>query len=296
MGSSVVLQSLLNGAIAGCQYGLVAVGLTLIYQIRSFFNLAHGGVYLTSAYVANVLIVDKSWPAPIGIFIAVLFGMVIGVLMELSIYRPLARRGASSTVLLIASLGLLIVIQNIIAFAFGSFTRSFSTANASESVPILGLRITDVQLIAIGVFAAITALLWLWIYRTKSGKLVRAVADNVPLSIVFGIDSDRVTLSVFAVASALAAIAGILAGYDTNIYPTMGFWGILPPVVAIVVGGLGSIAGAFLGALFIGVVQNLAAWFLPTVWANAIMFIVLLGFLLARPSGFAGAVLARGKT
>jgi branched-subunit amino acid ABC-type transport system permease component len=292
----VLSQSILNGLIAGCEYGLVAAGLALVYQVRSFFHLAHGAVCLTSAYAANLLIVEQHWPPQIGIPAAILWGAALGVLMELAVYRPLVRRGASSTILLIASLGLLITLQSIVAFLFGSFTRSFFAEGVDEGLLVGGLRVTAVQLVTIAVFAAAAALLWLWMFRTKTGKEVRAVADNAQLSVAFGIDSGRVILLVFAVGSALAATAGILAGYNTNIFPTMGFWGILPAVVAIVVGGLGSISGAFLGAMFVGIVQNLAAWFLPTVWTNAIMFVVLLGFLLFRPTGLVGVALPNTRT
>src|SRR5438270_13331485 len=103
-------QSILNGLIAGCEYGLVAAGLALFYQVRSFFHLAHGAVYLTSAYTANLLIVGLRWPLSIGIAAAILWGIALGVVMELTVYRPLVRRGASSTILLIASLGLLIAL------------------------------------------------------------------------------------------------------------------------------------------------------------------------------------------
>ena len=292
----MLLQALLNGLIAGCEYGLVAAGLALVYQVRAFFHLAHGAVYLTSAYAANVLIVERHWAPPLAIAAAMLWGMALGVLMELAVYRPLVRRGASSTILLIASLGLLIALQSIVAFLFGSFTRSFFAGGVNEGLLVGGLRVTAVQLVTIGVFIAAGALLWLWMFRSKAGKQVRAVADNAQLSIAFGIDSNRVILLVFAVASALAAIAGILAGYNTNIFPAMGFWGILPAVVAIVAGGLGSISGAFLGAMFVGIVQNLSAWFLPTVWTNAIMFVVLLGFLLLRPTGLVGVALPNTRT
>jgi branched-chain amino acid transport system permease protein len=291
-----MLQSILNGIIAGCEYGLIAAGLALVYQVRSFFHLAHGAVYLTSAYVANFLIAENHWPLQVGIAVAILWGAALGVLMELAVYRPLAKRGASSTILLIASLGLLIALQSIVAFVFGSFTRSFFAGGVNEALLVAGLRVTAVQLLTIGVFAAAGALLWLWMFRTKTGKEVRAVADNAQLSVAFGIDSGRVVLLVFAVASALAAMGGILAGYNTNIFPAMGFWGILPAVVAIVVGGLGSISGAFFGAMFVGIVQNLAAWFLPTVWTNAIMFVVLLGFLLFRPTGLVGVALPNTRT
>jgi len=121
----MIWQSVFNGVIAGCEYGMIAAGLALTYQVRSFFNLAHGAVYLTSAYIANILIVEGQWPLQIGIAVAILWGTGLGVLMELAVYRPLVRRGASATMLLIASLGLLIALQNVIAFFFGSFTRTF---------------------------------------------------------------------------------------------------------------------------------------------------------------------------
>jgi branched-subunit amino acid ABC-type transport system permease component len=290
-----MLQSLLNGVISGCQFGLVAIGLALVYQVRGFFHVAHGAVYLTGAYVANVLIADHQWPAFAGIPSAILAGVLLGLTMEVAIYRPLARRGASATILLIASLGILIVVQNVIALTFGSFSRTFFGQGVQEGFTLWSLRVTRVQMISVTAFALIGAILWVWMFKTRSGKTVRAVADNPELGIAFGIDSDRVILLVFAVASGLAAVAGILAGYDTNVYPSMGFWGILPPVVAIVVGGLGSISGALAGAMFVGIVQNLAAWFLPAIWTNAILFMVLFAFLLIRPSGMIGAPLPRPR-
>jgi len=291
----MLTQAISNGLIAGCEYGLFAAGISLIYRIRSFFHLAHGAAYLVGAYVANVLAIEARWPMAIAIAAAIFLATMIGAAIELAVYRPLVRRGASVTILLIASLGLLIALQNVVEFAFGSFTRTFYASGAPSALVVAGLRVTSVQLVTVGVYAVVGLLLWGWLYATRSGKIVRAVADSAELGIAFGIDSDRVILTVFAVASALAAIAGILAGYNTNIYPTMGFWAILPAIVAVVAGGLGNISGAFLGGLFVGVVGNLAAWFLPSAWQDAVMFAILLAFLLIRPQGIVGTALpARG--
>jgi branched-chain amino acid transport system permease protein len=288
-----MLQALLNGVISGCQFGLIALGLALVYQVRTFFHVAHGAVYVAGAYAANILIVDHHWPAYAGIAAAIIAAAALGAAMELAIYRPLARRGASGTILLIASLGILICVQNVIALAFGSFTRTFFGQGVQEGFALWTLRFTRVQAISVVAFALIGAILWVWMFKTRSGKEVRAVADNPGLAMAFGIDSDRVILLVFTAASGLAAVAGILAGYDANVYPSMGFWGILPPVVAIVVGGLGSISGALAGAMLVGIVQNLSAWFLPAIWTNAVLCIVLFGFLILRPSGMIGTPLPR---
>jgi branched-subunit amino acid ABC-type transport system permease component len=287
-------QVILNGIIAGCEYGLIAAGLMLVYQVRSFFNLAHGAVYLTSAYVANFLIVVGNCPAAAAIPIAIAWGAGLGALMELAIYRPLIRRNATPTVLLIASLGILIAAQNIVVLAFGSFTRTFFPSGIPEGIVVAGLRLTVIQSLTICVYAVIVATLWLWFFRTKSGREARAVADNPQLSIAFGVNADAVILRTFAVASMLAAVAGILAGYNTSVFPSMGFWGILPGVVAIVVGGLGSISGAFVGGLFVGITQQLAGWFFPAQWQTAALFVLLFGFLLFRPQGFVGTVTRKG--
>src|SRR5258706_275767 len=281
-------QLIVNGVVAGAIYSLVALGFALIYQTSRFFHFAHGGVYTSGAYLAYLFIVLLRFPFPVGIVCAVLFASLIGGLIEVGIYRPLRRRSASSSVLLLASLGILIVMQNFISMFFGDDSKSIRNAPITEGVSLLNARITSIQITIVAVSWGLCCLTWAALHFTRGGRIMRAVANDNELSRVVGINSDKTILASFILGSALAAIAAIFIALDTDMVPLMGFHALLMGVVAVIVGGVGSVPGALVGGLFIGLVQHLGVWKLPTQWQDAIIFVMLILLLLLRPQGFAG--------
>lgn len=286
-------QIVANGLVAGSTYALVALGFGLIFQVCRFFHFAHGGVYACAAYVAYAGVNSLGISIWVAVPIAVLGAAILGSGIEILIYSPLRRRSASSLIFLIASLGVLIVLQNCLSLAFGDATVRLRSGEVSEGINVLGARITVVQIMTVAISVALSLGTWAWLRYSRWGCMLRAVATDFGLSSVVGIQSDRVIMLTFAIGSALAAVAAILVAYDTDLTPTMGFRALLMGVVAVIVGGIGSIPGYFLGGIFVGLAQHLGVWKLPTEWQDAIVFLVLILFLLLRPQGFLGTPLRR---
>lgn len=190
--------------------------------------------------------------------------------------------------MLLVSLGLYIVLQNIISLLFGDDTKSIRTWEVREGIEIAGAYITPVQVIIIAVSIIVVILVSGYLMLAKTGKAIRAVASDSELSKLSGIKSDKIILISFAIGSALAGIAGILVALDVDMTPTMGMNMLLMGVVAMIIGGVGSIWGIVLGSLLLAAAQNLAVWYISSQWMDATASIILLVFLLFRPQGFMG--------
>lgn len=198
------------------------------------------------------------------------------------------KRKATDLTLLIASLGLYIVLQNIISMIWGDDTKTMRTGEVVEGHPFLGARITDIQIVIIITSLILMSLLALMMMKTKFGKSLRALANDSELARLSGINSDRFILYAFAIGSFLAAVASIMISFDTDMTPTMGFNALVMGVIAVIVGGMNSLPGAALGGLFIGLAQNLGVYWLPSKWQDTIAFGILILFLLFKPYGILG--------
>jgi len=223
-------------------------------------------------------------PLWISIFLGVVASLVLGCLMELFVYRPFRGRGSSGLVLLLASLGMYILLQNVVSMAFGDETRSIRTGAVQEGINILGARITPIQIVTVIVSISLVAGLWVFLRITRIGKAMRAVANDPQLANVSGIH----VLWAFAIGSGLAGLAGILVALDVDMTPTMGMNALMMGVVVVIIGGVRSIGGIALGAMLLATAQHLGAWYIGSAWQEAIAFVVLVLFLLIRPQGFMG--------
>lgn len=284
----MINQLILNGIIAGSVYTLVAVGFALIYRTVRFFHFAHGVIFTAGAYFTYLLKAWLDWPVIVAAPVSIGLCAMLGVFIETSIYRPLRHKGSSSLILLLASLGIYIVLQNIISMAFGDDTKTIRSGIVKEGINILGARITPVQITIIIVSLLLLVSCFIFLKYMKIGHSMRAVANDSELARVAGIESDKVILMTFALGSALAGIAGILVALDVDMTPTMGMNALMMGVVALIIGGVGSIPGIALGALLLGMAQQFGVWKIGTQWQDAIAFVVLLIFLLFRPQGFLG--------
>ena len=213
--------------------------------------------------------------------------------MDIAVYRPLRRRKATSLVLLIASLGMFIVLQNVVSAIFGDDTKTIRTWPVREGLPILGARITPVQILIIVSAIVLFIATILILKHTKAGIAMRALACNPELARIVGMNTDRVILYTFIVGSALVGAAGVLISLDVDMTPTMGMSALLMGVVVAIVGGIGSLPGAAVGALLIALAQNFGVWYIPSQWQDAIAFAIMLLFLIFRPSGVFGRKLAK---
>lgn len=288
----MLTQLFVEGLFAGSVYALIALGFGLIYSTTRVFHFAHAAIYTAAAYLAysGGLLGLKLYVA---IPLAVILASMLGGLLEIVVYRPLRKKEASPVILLLASLGLLIVIQNAISLLFGDGAKSIRGSAVSEGLAIFEARITAIQVGIMISSVLLLALCWAFIKYSNKGKAMAAVANDPELARIVGIELDQVILFTFVLGSALAAIASILISFDTDMTPTMGFDALLMGVVAAIVGGIGSIPGAFLGGLLVGMAQHLGVWKLPTQWQDAIVFGILIIFLLLRPQGLLGKPLKK---
>lgn len=281
-------QLIVNGVIAGAIYTLFAVGFALMYQTTRFFHFAHGAVYTFGAYFAYLFSIQLGVERIIAFPLACVATMVVGVGLEVLVYKPMRRRKATDLTLLIASLGLYIVLQNIISMLWGDDTKTMRTGVVVEGHEFLGARVTDVQIVIIVTSIVSIALMAIIMTRTKFGKTLRALANDPELARLSGINSDRYIMYAFAVGSFLAAVAAIMISFDTDMTPTMGFNALVKGVIAVIIGGMGSLPGAALGGLLLGLAENLGVYWLPSKWQDTIAFVILILFLLFRPYGILG--------
>ncbi|MEN9978747.1 MAG: branched-chain amino acid ABC transporter permease [candidate division WOR-3 bacterium] len=293
----MLYQLVLNGIIAGCSYSLVALGFTVIYRTVRFFNFAHGAVYTSGAYLTYFIIRSAAgtelanhefllWS--IAGLTGVIGAGISGVLIDRLVYLPLRRRKAPVLIFLLASFGVFIFVQNLIQLLFGAGVLTLRTGPVKEGHFILGAVITNIQIAIIAVTCAVLAFLWLFLQKTKLGRAMRAVADDPITASVMGINPEKTIFFSFAIGSALAGAAGILISLESNIEPTMGMNAILKGIIGAIIGGVGSIPGAFCGGLFLGLIENLCIWKIQTSWKDVIAFAIFLIFLLFRPQGILG--------
>ena len=284
----MIQQLLLNGIIAGSIYALIALGFTVIYRTVKFFHFAHGVVYAAGAYLAYSLIISAGVNPILSFFLAAIIAGVVGVGIDRLVYLPLRRHKAPNLVFLLASFGVFILIQNLLQLIYGAQMLTIRTWPVKEGHHILGAVITDTQILILVVSILLSVGLWLFVKKTKLGKAMRAVADDPLAASIVGINPERIILAAFAIGSALAGAAGILISLETNIEPTMGMNAILKGIIASIIGGIGNIAGAMFGGLFLGIAENLGIWKISAGWKDCIAFVILIVFLLLRPGGIMG--------
>jgi branched-subunit amino acid ABC-type transport system permease component len=285
----IVPQLIINSIIAGSLYALVALGFNFIYGATRFFNLAHGAIAVAGGYTVYFFTKTLGWSAIPAVILGLLVAGLIGYLSERFIYRPLRNRKSSHMILLVASLGVLTALQAVIAMLFTSqFQTLGQVNNINRTFNIFGGVITEIQLIMLFTVIITMILLALILKFTFFGKSVKAISDDEEVSRIVGINTNMVIGIVFFIGSALAGLAGILAGYDTGLEPTMGMSLLLKGVIASIIGGIGNVYGGVLGAFLLGFVENFGIWKISGEWKDAIAFGLLIIFLLFRPQGIFG--------
>jgi len=286
-------QLLFNSFITFGHFLVIGISFQIVYNLIRFFHFAHAVVFTSGAYFTFFFSQLFGWSLFISIPVSVVCSCVLGSLMDLAIYKPLRKKKSSALILLLASLGIYIVLQNVISMFFGDDTKSIRTWQVVEGINVFGARITPVQIIIIGTSILLVLLTGLYLRHSKTGRAMRAVSNDPDLANISGINSNKVILTSFAIGSALVGIAGILVSLDVDMTPTMGMNALMMGVVAMIVGGVGSIWGIVLGSLLLALAQNLGVWYISSQWQDAIAFAILLIFLLFKPEGFFGKKLKK---
>jgi len=286
-------QYFVNALLAASMWALVGVGFALVFRVAKFFHFAHGVVFTIGAYSTYLFNVWLQLPLFVAIAAGIVSSTILGFVIESIVYRPLRKRNSQPLVLLLASLGVYIVLQNLISLIFGDATKSVRSKVVKEGVKVFGARITPVQILMMSTSVILIVVVAVLLKKTRLGRAMRAVANDQELARVSGIDTNRVYLWTFALGSALAGAAGILIALDVDMTPTMGMNALMMGVVVVIIGGAGSIPGIAIGALLLGMAQHLGVGWIGAQWQDAIAFVILLAFLLVRPEGVMGKKLRK---
>lgn len=281
-------QLLLNIFISGSLTFLVSLSFSYIYYPARFFHIAQAAVITLGAYFAYLFSQIFHLSLFIAIPLAIITATFCGVLCEVVVYRPMRESNSSLLSYLIASIGLYVVMQNCISLAFGDDSKPLNLGEVSVGHSVFGAYVTTVQLITIigSIMLFIGTLMFT--NNTLVGKSIKAISVNPELSNIYGINTNKVVAWSFVIGSALGASAGILSGLQTNITPTMGFSILLYGIVAMVIGGVGSMRGLLGGAVVVATSQHVVAHYFDPRWMDAVAYIILIFFLMWRPLGFSG--------
>lgn len=282
-----LIKTLISGLGLGSIYALIALGYTMVYGIAKMLNFAHGDVIMVGAYAGIVAFTSAGLPPVLTVFLSVAACTLLGVLIEHFAYKPL--RGASSLSVLITAIGMSYLLQNLALMIFGSQQQAYPQYVSLPQLTLGDIVIDGITLLTLGVTALIMAGMSLFINRTRLGKAMRAVAEDRGAAELMGISVDRTIALTFAIGSALAAVASICYGL-TYVYikPTTGAMPGIKAFTAAVFGGIGSLPGAMLGGIMLGVIEQMAKTYISPLWADAIVFAVLVLVLVIRPTGLMG--------
>ena len=282
-----IIEQLINGLRTGSIYALIALGYTMVYGIAKMINFAHGDIIMVGAYALFVFVTTLQLPVIPAVVLTIIFCALLGVITEKVAYKPL--RKAQPLAVLITAIGVSYFLQNIVQLLFGATPLPFASIIQIPAVKFGTINVSGITLITLIVTAVCMILLSLFISKTKTGRAMRAVSEDKGAAELMGINVNGTISLTFAIGSGLAAVACILfiCQYE-SLRPTLGALPGIKAFVAAVLGGIGSIPGAMLGGIILGIIESLSKAYISTQLSDAIVFGVLVVVLLVRPSGLLG--------
>ena len=283
----MLLQFIINGLITGLLYSLLAIGFALVYNTTHIFHIAAAGIYVFAAYMFWLFAVKLGIPTLLAATIAILLTMGLSLLSESTLYRPLRKKKTSLSVIMIASIGLMTVIVNLIAMFFGNETKVVENS-ILKTYQWGELIITTPQLYQIIVSVVAITIFLLCLDRTTYGLKIRALSADETLFETLGYNKQQTFSVIFQASGLFIGLASCATVYDVGMDPNMGMTVLINAMVAMIIGGTGRFNTCVLGGLLIGVLQSLTVFFFASNWQNAITFALLLVFLFLRPQGIAG--------
>ena len=283
------LSYLINGISLGSVYAIIALGYTMVYGIAKMLNFAHGDIIMVGSYVAFIAINSMGLPVPVSILLSVVVCTVLGMVIERVAYKPL--RHASKLAVLITAIGASYFLQNVALLIFGANTKSFTSIVGNGSIQLAGGTLSVTMVTIVTVIACVVIMIGLMAFMkySKAGHAMLAVSEDDGAAQLMGINVNATIALTFAIGSGLAAIAGVLL---CSAYPSLTpYTGSMPGIkafVAAVFGGIGSIPGAFIGGILLGVIEILGKAYISSQLADAIVFAVLIVVLVVKPTGLLG--------
>ena len=286
----MLAQQILNGLVVGSVYGLFALGFTLLFGVNHIMNMAHGSVFMWGAFAGLYAVTGMDAPIGVALVIGMVVGGLLSVLLDLLAFRPLRKRGAPEFSAIVSSIGANLVLLALAQKVSNTAVMRFPyDAFPVVVYRVLGLRVQLLQLLIMGLVLVMVAGLVFYLYRTDFGRRIRAVAFSEQTARLLGINPTWVNIQVFFIAGALAGLAGVLIGLVFNsVHFAMGEPLLLRAFVVVILGGLGSIPGALIAGLIIGLVQSLGVAYISAGVAEAIVFLALFVVILVRPTGLFG--------
>ncbi len=283
----VFLSTVINGLSLGSIYAVIALGYTMVYGIAKMLNFAHGDIIMVGAYICFYMMGLFGLPPLVAVLISMVGCTVLGIVIERLAYKPL--RSAPSLDVLITAIGVSYFLENSALLLFGANPKTFTSVVSMGPIVIGGLTIKATALVSIVVNIVIAVALTLFTQRGKMGKAMRAVSEDKGAAQLMGIDVNKTISLTFAIGSGLAAIAGVLlcSAYPTLV-PTTGAMPGIKAFVAAVLGGIGSIPGAMIGGIVLGIIEILARTYISSQLSDAIVFGILVVVLLVKPTGILG--------
>lgn len=269
-------------------YLVITYSFSICYRTMRFINLAHAISLTLAAYMVYTFSSLLSLPFWLSIVLSISVVLILMVLVNGIIYRPGRKSGLEGWQLMIVSLGLYIVFQNVISIVWKDATLSFRTWEIRQGHPLLDGSITDVQIVTLAVSTLLLIATWLFQEKAFTGLRMKAVSMNPELGSIVGMDKEKMTAISIALGSTLMACSGILIAADVDMNPTMGFDWLLYGIVTMIIAGTGRIRYMVFGALLLAAAQHLTAHFLGNQWMNATAYVILIVFLYLRPYGFSG--------
>ena len=282
-----LIQTFISGLSLGSIYALIALGYTMVYGIAKMLNFAHGDIIMIGAYAGIIAVGQAGLPPVLAIIASVLVCTLLGILIERFAYKPL--RQASPLSVLITAIGVSYFLQNVALLVFGSQQKAYPTLLTLPAIHLGRVTVDGMSLLTLALTAVIMICLHFFISKTKLGKAMRAVSEDKGAAEIMGISSNRTITLTFAIGSALAAFASIFYGM-TYVYikPTTGSMPGIKAFTAAVFGGIGSIPGAMLGGIMLGIIEQFSKTYISTLWADAIVFGVLVIVLVLKPTWLRG--------
>jgi branched-chain amino acid transport system permease protein len=280
------ITHMFNGAIIGSAYGLMGVGLTLIFGLMNVVNFAHGELYMLGAFFVYSLVAILQ----VNYFFSILLGiggiLVFGVIIERLTIKPI--RNAPILMTALVTLGLSIFLKNTALVIWGGVPKKIPNPFPSAPLKLGYVYVTQPRIFALLLTIGVIILLHYIIKKTKLGKAMRATFENKDAAALMGIRVDRIYLYTFAIGSVMAAMAGILLGTIYLVYPTMGELAVLKAFIIVIMGGMGNFVGAFFSGIILGISESLGAGFISTGYKDAVGFVIVILVLLFRPQGLFG--------